>query len=98
VEKSNTSAQGVYFDLHNISDGDIIVTVSGMSLQRTATHCSTLQHIATHCNTLQRTATHCNTLQHAATQCNTLQHTAMHCNTLFRSLQHQQWRYYRHGI
>jgi len=49
-------------------------TISGNTLQHTATHCNTLQHITTHCNTLQRIlyATHCNTLQHAATRCNTL--------------------------
>ena len=29
-----------------------------MSLQHTATHCTTLHHTATHCNTLHHTATH----------------------------------------
>jgi len=45
-----------------------------LTMQRTATHYSSLQHTTTHCNTRQQTAKHCN-------NCNTLKNTTTHCNT-----------------
>ena len=45
-----------------------LFVVELLSLQHTATHCTTLHHTAPHCTTLHHTATHCNTLQRTATR------------------------------
>jgi len=77
-------------------------------LHHTITHCNTLitlQHSATHCTSLQHSATHSNTLQvqlppscvlHTATHCNWLQHTALHCNTLNYTTLHPTCSCIRH--
>jgi len=66
----------------------IVLLSSRTSVNKCATHCSTLQHTEAHCNTLQHTVTLCNTRQHSATRCNTLQHTATRCSTLQHTAAH----------